>query len=89
MLGDCLMATGQVNTAPIPQIPRTYRVLYTRRIVDVADRAAASQGDGAILSTPPHTCGRVVLGQYPESKGRDGSDRGEARFRGLGAPTGI
>ena len=53
MLGDCLTATGQVNTELIPKIPRSYRVLYTRRIVDLADRAAASQGGGAALTTPP------------------------------------
>ena len=61
MLGDCLTATGHVNTELIPKIPRSYRVLYTRRIVDLADRAAASQGDGATLSTPPPPRGRVVI----------------------------
>ena len=53
MLGDCLTTTGQVNTELIPKISRSYRVLYTRRIVHLADRAAASQGDGATLSSPP------------------------------------
>ena len=36
-----------------PTILRSYRVLYTRRIVDLADRAAASQGDGATFPPPP------------------------------------
>ena len=53
MLGDYLTATGQVNTELIPKIPRSCKVLYTRRIVDLADRAAASQGDGAALTPPP------------------------------------
>ena len=88
VLGGCLTATRQVNTILIPQIPRSYRVLYTRHIVDLADRAAASQGDGAILSTPPPR-GRVVLCQYPEGKGTGGSDRGEVRIKGMGAPTGV
>ena len=67
VLGDCLTATGQVNTELIPKIPRSYRVLYTRRIVDLADRAAASQGDGAPLTPPPppvdapqHTCSSAL-----------------------------
>ena len=50
--GDCLTATGQVNTEIIPKIPSSYRAVY-QTIVDLADWAAASQGDGAALSPPP------------------------------------
>ena len=55
MLGDYLIAgttSGQVNTELILKILRSYRVLYTKHIVDMADRAAASRGDGAALTTP-------------------------------------
>ena len=52
VVGDFLTCAGQIEASLIPQTPRSYRVLDTRRIIDLADRAKSQQGDGKVLSLP-------------------------------------
>ena len=53
MVGDYLIPEGQIDVSLISPIHRTCRVLYTRRIIDVADKATTQQGDWEVLSLPP------------------------------------
>ena len=78
VLGDCLTATGQVNTTLIPRIPRSYRVI----IPDASWiwRTGRRHHRGTGQSYPP--CGRMVHCQYPESKGTYGSGRGKIQWFG-------
>ena len=86
VLGDCLTAIGQVNTTLIPQISRATGYYIPDALWIWRTGGGITGGRGNPINP---LRGRVVLCQYPKSKGTDGSDRGEARLRVMGAPTGV
>ena len=50
---DCLTPEGQMRTDLIPKFRHSYRVAYTKRVIDLADRAQAGKGDGLGPGLPP------------------------------------
>ena len=56
-LQEFLIGGRQIRADLIPSLPRSYRVMCTREIIDLAERSQKGEGDEAQFSPSPFTPG--------------------------------